>query len=399
VDSRALRPTIQGRFDEYVDTLRAMVDTDCGSFDVGGVNRIADLCEERFRSRGWTVERREHEPGEGEPRLGDCVVGRLEGDGGARVLLIGHMDTVFPEGTVARRPFRVEGERAFGPGVNDMKAGLLAGFFAVEALLDEGFRDFGRITYVCNPDEEVGSPFSKAVIRELAGETDVCFVLEAGRENGNIVSARKGVADVVIDIAGRSAHAGVNPGRGRSAVLEAAHKVLALHALNGRWPGVTVNAGVIEGGTRPNVVADRCSIHIDVRSPDDETFDAAIAEVGRIARAATVEGTTGSFRLQESHRPMEKTEATARLVRLAQQVGAELGLAFEDQATGGASDANTTAGAGVPTLDGLGPMGGDPHSEDEWLDLSSVVPRVTMLAGLIERAAANPGLYSASQPA
>jgi glutamate carboxypeptidase len=363
-----------------------MVDIDCGTFTPDGVNRIADLCEKEFTAAGFEIDRRKHQPKvQGDERLGDLVVGSLEGKGSTRILLIGHMDTVFPEGTAQERPFRIEGDRAFGPGVIDMKSGLLGGFVALEALSEAGFDGFGRITYVCNPDEEIGSPFSKPLIRELARETDVCFVLEGGRENGNLVSARKGVADVVIEVTGKAAHAGVNPDRGRSAIVEASHKVLALHELNGRWPGVTVNAGAIAGGTRANVVAEHCRVHVDVRSPRDETFDAALEEVSRIGRSATLDGITSTVEVRDAHRPFEKTEASARLVTLAQEIAGELGFEVADQATGGASDGNTTAAEGVPTLDGVGPIGGDPHGPDEWLDLTSVVPRMSLLAALVAR--------------
>ena len=173
------------------------------------------------------------------------------------------MDTVFDAGTVGERPFTVRDGRAFGPGVDDMKGGLLGGIYALRG--DQG-RDrwIGAIrlaavrtlTFVANPDEEIGSPSSLPVIREYAETADVAFVLESARENGDIVSARKGIADFVMRIEGRAAHAGVEPERGRSAIVEAAHKTLALTALNGRWPGVTVNVGVMRGGTRPNIVAE-----------------------------------------------------------------------------------------------------------------------------------------------
>jgi glutamate carboxypeptidase len=380
-----LRSLIAPRFDEYVDALREMVSIDCGSFTPDGVNRIADLCEKRLRDAGFDIDRRQHEPEGGEEQLGDVVIGTAWGRGGRRLLLIGHMDTVFSEGTAADWPFRVEGTRAFGPGVIDMKSGLLGGLFALEALREAGFESFGRISYVCNPDEEIGSLFSKPIIRDIARDSDAALVLEGGRENGNIVSARKGVADVVIDVTGRAAHAGVNPGRGRSAVVEAARKVLALDQLSGRWPGVTVNPGVIEGGTRSNVVAERCRVHVDVRSPEDRTFDEALEEVTRIAVQATLDGVTGRAEIREAHRPFERTESSAPLVAMVKDIAGELGFDVEDQSTGGASDGNTTAAEGVPTLDGLGPVGGDPHGPDEWLDLASVVPRVSMLAALIER--------------
>jgi glutamate carboxypeptidase len=386
VKGSELVPLVERRLDEYLQVLAQMVNTDCGTYSPGGVSRIADLCEQGFRAGGWEVDRRHHQPAEGEQRLGDLVVGRLDGDGGPRVLLIGHMDTVFADGAAAERPFRLDGERATGPGVDDMKGGLLGGFIAVEALQEAGFRGFSRIVYVCNPDEEIGSPFSKPVIRELARDADVCFVLEAGRENGNIVSARKGTTDFVIDVAGRAAHAGVEPHKGRSAILEAAHKVLALHALNGRWAGVTVNAGVISGGTRSNVVPDRCRLEVDLRAADDESFDAAGEEIARIATTSTVQGVVSSVKALEAHRPMQKSEATARLVALAQAIARELGFEVKDQATGGASDANTVSAMGVPTLDGLGPVGGGAHGPDEWLDVASVVPRISLLATLIARA-------------
>ena len=161
--------------------------------------------------------------------------------------------------------------------------------------------------------------------------------------------------------------------------------MLALHALNGRWPTVTVNAGVIHGGTRPNVVPERCEIHVDLRAATVDEFDAAAAEVERLAASTTVDGVTVSLHRTAGHPPMEKTEASSRLVGLAVSVAADLGFELKDAATGGASDANTTAALGLPTLDGLGPVGGDDHSVDEWLDLGSVVPRTTLLAGLIGR--------------
>ena len=388
MDPRDLAGILERRYDAYVEALREMVNIDCGSFTPEGVNAVADLCQRRFEEAGWKVERIPHRPTEGEPRLGDLLIGRLEGAGDGRLLLIGHMDTVFDPGTAAERPFRIEDGRARGPGVSDMKGGLLAGFFAVEALLEAGFEGFGRITYVCNPDEEIGSPFSRSFIEELARtEADAAFVLESARENGDIVSARKGVSDYRIEIVGRAAHAGVEPEKGRSAILEAAHRAIALQGLNGRWPGVTVNVGVIRGGIRPNVVPERCELHVDVRSPAEETLAAAEAEVERVARETVVPDVSVRVEGHGWHRPMEKTAGTARLVALAKEVAAELGFEVRDAATGGASDANTTAAAGVPTLDGLGPVGGDDHSPAEWLDLTSVVPRTALLAGLLARAA------------
>jgi glutamate carboxypeptidase len=383
MDAARLRDIAEGRYDEFVAELERMVNIDCGSYTPAGVNAIADLCDARLRARGWEVERRRHVPTDGEAQLGDLVVGTLRGAGGPRLLLVGHMDTVFDEGTVAARPFRVDGNTAYGPGVSDMKAGLLTGFFAVEVLREAGLNGFEHITYVCNPDEEIGSPFSGPVIREVAPDHDAAFVLEGARENGDIVSARKGVTDYTITIHGRAAHAGVEPHKGRNALLEAAHKIVAIQALNGRWPGVTVNVGVANGGTRSNVVPESCVLHVDLRSPELETLEAAEGEIARICGDSVVPDITIEVAGSGWHRPMEKKEGGANLAQLAIGVAAELGFELRDAATGGASDANTTSAAGTPTLDGLGPVGGDDHAPGEWVDLRSVVPRVALLAGIL----------------
>ncbi len=386
MDAGTLRDIAARHYDEFVAALEAMVNVDCGSYTPAGVNVIADLCEQRFRANGWEVERRRHQLGDGdESQLGDLLIGRLRGAGGPNVLLVGHMDTVFDEGTVAGRPFRIEGDIARGPGVSDMKGGLLTGFFAIEALQEAGSDGYGTITYVCNPDEEIGSPFSGPVIRELAPQYDAALVLEGARANGDIVSARKGITDYRIVFSGRAAHAGVEPEKGRNAVLDAAHAIVALQGLNGRWPGVTVNVGVVHGGTRTNVVAEKCELQVDLRSPELAALEAAEAEIERICAEHVVPDVTTEVIGHGWHRPMEKKEGAARLVEIAVSVAGELGFQLRDAATGGASDANTTSAAGTPTIDGLGPVGGDDHAPAEWLDLTSVVPRIALLAGIISR--------------
>ena len=374
--TRTPAENVEAQLHRYLVELEQLVNIDCGSYTPEGVNRVADFCADAFGALGASVERLPAE------RLGDLVIGRLAGEG-PRLLLIGHMDTVFDPGTAAERPFRRDGDRALGPGVTDMKGGLLAGFHALAALKAAGVAP--AVTYVCNPDEEIGSPFSGPHIRRLAAEHDAALVLECARANGDIVSARKGIADYHVEITGRAAHAGVEPEKGRSAVVEAAHKVLALTALNGRWPSVTVNVGVIEGGTRPNVVAARCGLKVDLRAASVVQFDAAATELERIVTTASVDGTHATLDRVAGHQPMERSPAIARLVGLAQQVAGELGFSVNDAATGGASDANTCAAVGLPVLDGLGPIGGDDHSPDEWLDVTSIGPRTALLAGVITR--------------
>jgi glutamate carboxypeptidase len=374
--ARNLAQNVEAQLPRYLAELEKLVNIDCGSYTPDGVNRVADFCSDALGSLGATVERL---PAEG---LGDLVIGRLAGDR-PRLMLIGHMDTVFDPGTVAERPFRREGDRALGPGVTDMKGGLLAGLHALAALRTAGIGP--AVTYVCNPDEEIGSPFSGPHIRRLAAEHDAALVLECARANGDIVSARKGIADYHVEISGRAAHAGVEPEKGRSAILEAARQVLTLTALNGRWPSVTVNVGVIEGGTRPNVVAARCGLKVDLRAASVAEFEAAAAELERIVSTPSVEGTLATLHRVAGHQPMERSPAIAQLAGLARQIAGELGFTVNDAATGGASDANTCAAAGLPVLDGLGPVGGDDHGPDEWLDITSIVPRTALLAGLISR--------------
>lgn len=382
IDAAALSAAVAARFPRYRAELQQLVGIDCGSYSPIGVNQVADFVAASLAELGAQVERTPHRPSGDEPTLGDLVVARLEGSG-PRLLLLGHMDTVFPEGTAAERPFRVDGDRALGPGTSDMKGGLLAGLHALGALHAVGAHP--SVTFVANPDEEIGSPFSTAPIRALSATHDAALVLEGARANGDIVSARKGISDYEIRLTGRAAHAGVEPEKGRSAILEAARQVIALQALNGRWPGVTVNAGVIAGGTRPNVVAEECRIELDLRAATQVEFDEAAEEVSRIVNHPTSDGVTATLRQVAHHPPMERGPASERLAALASTIGAELGFPVHDAATGGASDANTTSAAGLPTLDGLGPIGGDDHSVDEWLDLRSVVPRTTLLAALIAR--------------
>jgi glutamate carboxypeptidase len=306
---------------------------------------------------------------------------------------------------VAERPFRIDEGIAYGPGVTDMKSGLLAGLYAIRALrtLAGGGEGggaqlpFTRLTFVANPDEEIGSPVSSPVIRDLARDVDVCLVLECARANGDIVSSRKGNVGLNIGLTGRAAHAGVEPEKGRSAILAAAHLTVALHALNGRWPGVTVNVGVVSGGTRSNVVAERATLKVDLRAVARDVLEEAEAEIRRLAADPTVLGVPGvASEVVETarHWPMEKLERSGRLVDLAVGLAARLGFELHDAATGGASDANTTAGMGIPTIDGLGPVGGLDHSPDEYLEVGSIVPRTTLLAALLLAIARDPEVAS-----
>jgi glutamate carboxypeptidase len=384
----ALRSAVAADLPDYLADLERLVNIDCGSYTPEGVNEIGRWVTGFLTDLGADVDLRPDPEG----RFGNTVVATFDGRaGGPRVVLVGHMDTVFDAGTVAERPFRVDNGIAHGPGVTDMKSGLLGGLYAVKAVLGElGGLPFERLTFVANPDEEVGSPSSTPHIRAAAADADACLVLECARANGDIVSARKGILDVRIVVHGRAAHAGVEPEKGRNAILEAARIVRQLHELNGRWPDVTVNVGKISGGTRPNVVPDRCEIEVDIRATTGEGLDAVEAALREIAAATEVPDTTAELEVMAGWRPMEKLARSGRLVEHAQSVARRLGFEIKDTSTGGASDANSTSGMGVPILDGLGPIGGSDHSPAEYLELDSVVPRTALLAGLLLAIARDP---------
>ncbi|MBS1251043.1 MAG: Carboxypeptidase G2 [Anaerolineales bacterium] len=311
-------------------------------------------------------------------------MGRLTGNGEAHIMLMGHLDTVYPDGTAAARPMQIEGDRILGPGVSDMKAGLLTGLYAVSALQAAGFDDFGEIVFFCNSEEEVGSPASKDLYADVAQEADAALVLEAARANGHIVSARKGGGNYHLKVTGRSAHAGVEPEKGANAIVELAHHVQAFTDLNGIRPGVTLNVGVIRGGTRPNVVPDEAIAEIDVRVARSEDIPVLNAAVREALATSHVAGTTTEVSGGVRTAPMEKTPAIAFLADLAHDLTSDLGFSMDDVFTGGMSDANVIAGFDTPVLDGLGPIGGLDHSPDEYLELSSIVPRTALVAGLIQ---------------
>ena len=380
-----LQATVAAGLPRFLDELETLCNIDCGSYSPAGVDEVGRWVAGQFEALGGTVERRKDPEG----KLGETVIGVFDGTPGAgpRVLLIGHMDTVFPDGTAAERPFRVEDGIAKGPGVTDMKAGLISGIHALMALRELGGGwdglPFERITYVANPDEEIGSPTSTPHIREIAASSDATFVLECARANGDFVSARKGIADLRLTVRGRAAHAGVEPEKGRSAILAGARLVERIHVLNGHWPGVTANVGVFQSGTRPNVVPDLATIELDIRGVTADELAAAITAVRDIAGEPGVPDVTVELTQMAGWAPMEKLERSGRLADHVKALAARLGFSTMDVSTGGASDANTTSGMGVPSIDGLGPIGGRDHSPDEYLEVDSIVPRTTLLAALL----------------
>jgi glutamate carboxypeptidase len=390
----ALRERIEARLPAFLADLEWLVNTDCGSYTKAGVDEVGRWTGAFLERLGARVEYRDHET------LGATVVATFDGtaDAGSRsdpaqahLLMISHLDTVFDPGTARERPFRIDGGIGYGPGVTDMKSGLLAGLYAIDAIRStSGSLPFGQLVFIANPDEEIGSPSSSPHIRAIAPDMDACLVLECARANGDIVSSRKGILDARLTVIGRAAHAGVEPEKGRNAIVEAARVVRELTALNGRWEGVTVNVGVIAGGTRPNVVPERCRLEVDVRARGRSALEEAEALVRELCATTVVPDIRIEVEEMGRHWPMEKSERSGRLAEHARAIAGQLGFDLHDGATGGASDANTTAGLGIPTLDGLGPIGGNDHSPSEYLEIDSIVPRTTLLAALMLSIAHDP---------
>lgn len=370
---------LEGRLDSYLHDLRTLVSIDSGSLHKAGVDSVNDWLEQRLASLGFTVERLP------QADFGDDLLATLRGKGEGRILLLGHTDTVFPVGTAAKRPMKIEGDKILGPGTCDMKAGLLTGLYAVEALQVIDFDDFESLNFLCVSDEECGQRHSIPSIRSESRRADVVLVLEAARENGDIVTGRKALRWYTVEAFGRAAHAGVEPERGQSAILALAHQIVQLDRLNGLRPGATLTTGCIEGGSLPSVVPGYAKMRVDLRALTEEDMqvlhDAMHRQLGRTA----VPGVTVKVMLEnDSACPaMPCTPAVTELEKLAQTAAQKLGLEIKGAVTGGASDANYAAAEGAPVLDGLGPVGGLDHSPDEYIELSSIVPRTALLAYLI----------------
>ncbi len=368
----------KARTDAYVDRLGALVGIDSGSRDLDGLAAMAAQVAGLLHGAGMTVT--QVPVADGEP-LGDAVVGRLRGRGRRRVLLAGHLDTVFAPGTAAARPLRVDAAGvARGPGVCDDVGGVLAGIAAVEVLRELGYAGFGEVVFVATPDEEIGSPGSRPLLAQLGTEADAVLGLECARADGALVSGRKGVADVVVRLRGRAAHAGIEPGAGASAALAAARLALAFDELNA--DDVTVNTGVLRAGDRPNVVPASGELRAELRALDAVRFEAALARMRELAADA---GVAADLAVEAPVPPWRATAGTDRLLALAREAGAEVGVDVRSVVTGGCGDANLLALHCDAVLDGLGPVGGHDHGEAEYLDLTTVPARVALLAGLLTR--------------
>ena len=366
------------RLPRYIEELRELCAIDSDSYHKPGLDEMASRLGSRLSDLGMQVRIIEQET------WGNDLFGVLQGDGGVNVLLLGHMDTVYPVGTAVARPLRVDGDIVYGPGVSDMKGCILSAIYALEALQALNFHTYGELRFLCVSDEEINVRHSKDTLKQACQNCQAALVLEAARANGDIVSARKGGAVYTLTANGRAAHAGVEPAEGRNAIVEIAHQVLQFHRLNGWREGVTVNPGVISGGTMANVVPDYAQAQFDLRflHPDDQ---AATEERWRqmLKQQLVLDVELDLASDPDQKMPMMRTPESLALAQQAQHIAHLLGFSVNHVLTGGASDASYTSSYGVPSLDGLGPIGGQDHSPGEYLVLSSVAPRTALLAGLV----------------
>ena len=371
---------LEDHLGDYLRDLEILVNQDSGSYDKAGIDRVNDWLESRLRSVGFEVDRRP------QTEFGDDLVARLRGSGEGRVMLLGHSDTVFPPGTATERPMSVQGNSIKGPGTCDMKAGLLTGIYAVEALLEAGWDEFGELTYIVVSDEEIGERHSIELLKEEGPKHDAILTLEAARENGDIVTARKAVSWFTVEATGRAAHAGVEPEKGKNAIVAISLLVAKAAELNGLREGMTVNAGVVAGGVTPNVVADRASVRFDLRAWTNNEIKDLEAALRALAEREWVPGVTMEVWLEPgSDCPaMERTNGVIALEDRAIEIANELGFPLRGAATGGGSDISFASHLGTPGLDGLGPIGGLDHGPDEYILLDSIVPRTALLAKIVK---------------
>jgi glutamate carboxypeptidase len=302
---------LQAGVDQYLEDLRFLAGIDSGTYDKAGVDRVQDWFAQRLGALGFEIDRRP------QADWGDDLIARRRGDGAARILLIGHADTVYPPGTAAARPLRSEGDKILGPGTCDMKAGLLTGLYAIQALDTAGWRDYGLITVVIVSDEEIEQRHSVDLLRNEGPKHHAALTLEAARENGDIVTSRKASRWYRVEAKGKAAHVGVEPEKGASATLAIARIIDAAFGLNGLKPGMTVNPGRIEGGENPNIVADRASVLFDLRAWSNADMDELAGALRQVVESPWVPGVTATMDLSggPGMPAMERSAGTIRLER------------------------------------------------------------------------------------
>ena len=371
--------------DWLLEFIEALVAVESPSDDPAAVNRCGAELAARLQALGGAITRvspathlRQGSVGQ----AGDHLRASF-GKGSRQILMLGHFDTVWPIGQLATMPLKRENGRLYGPGIFDMKAGIGLATLATRAVLDAGGLDQCQVVMLWTTDEEIGSTTSRALIETEAQKSEAVLVFEPSLPGGGLKTSRKGVGQFEMTVRGVSAHAGLEPGKGISAVRELARQIIAIDDLQDPASGVTVTVGVIEGGTRANVVPAEAHAVIDARAvtrADAERVERSMkALVPQIAGAQLT--VTGGF----DRPPLERSAGVAKLFEAARDVAKELGLTLEEGSAGGGSDGNFTAALGVPTLDGFGAVGDGAHAIHEHVEIDALVPRAAVIAGLLAK--------------
>lgn len=364
----------------YLATVKQLVDIDTGTGQAPGLKTVSAVLVERLKALGATVE-----TSPASPSTGDNIVGTIKGNGTKSFLLMIHYDTVFGPGTAAKRPFRVDAERAYGPGVADAKGGVAMVLHSIKLLQDEQFKDFGTLTELFNPDEETGSAGSKKIIADLARQHDYVFSYEPPDKDA-VTVATNGINGVFVDVKGKSSHAGSAPEAGRNAAMELAHQLVQLKDLGDPAKGTTVNWTLIKGGDKRNIIPSSASAEGDMRYSDLSESDRVLAEGQRIVEKKLIDGTDVSFRLEKGRPPLVKNPATENLAKIAQDLYGKIGRTVDPIAMRFGTDAGY---AYVPdsqkpaVLETMGVVGAGLHADDEYAELSSIAPRLYLTTAMI----------------
>lgn len=365
--------------DHEADMLRLLeeiVNIDSGSKYKEGVDRVGTVLRDHLQRAGITTQRFP------QASHGDCLLADIPGSNAGQtgyVLLLGHMDTVFPKGTAGQRPFRIDGTMAYGPGVADMKAGLVMNIFIAQAFAEIG-GNAAPIRILCTGDEEIASPSSRGVTTEIARQALAVFNAEPGRPTGNVVTGRKGALFIDFEVEGVAAHAGVNHVQGASAIEALARKIIDLHKLTDYESGVTTNVGTIRGGMSVNTVAPYAAGQLDVRFPAEVDREQLRTQIFDIIQARSLACTCGRVTHEGSFLPFASSESSNRLLRAYQKAALSLGFAVEGEYTGGSADSGLTASVGAPTLCATGPIGEHVHTDREYCLIDTLVPRAQAVA-------------------
>ncbi|MDR6658450.1 glutamate carboxypeptidase [Tardiphaga robiniae] len=364
-----------------IDLLRDVVNIDSGSFDKEGVDAVGARFEQHFAEYGIETWREPHDI------YGDAVHGLITKPGSNEkpVLLMGHRDTVFPKGEVAKRPFTIKGNLAHGPGVADMKAGVVINVFVAAAL-----KKFDAapcpIKLLITGDEEIASRSSRPIIEREGRAARAVYNSEPGRPTGNITTGRKGGVFMRFEVFGKAAHSGNNFSVGISAIGELAHKIVQIHALTDMDKGITLNVGLVSGGQSVNTTAPHAEGEIDFRYIDPADRATIMGAIESIIATSTVPGTTAKLHINGEFLPLVQDAAAKAMFEAYQAAAVDSGLTtLTGEFAGGCADSGFTASVGTPTLCGLGPVGGNVHTDLEWLDIESIVPRAQTLARAILR--------------